>query len=95
MDFNVSHGEYAYCFLMAHNRLNSHMHGKLKLASSPSCPCGQEDQTTEHALQRCPLHKATREDVWPVSTPLTTKIYGCKQELEKTASFVSRAVLIM
>ena len=34
-----------------HNRLNSHMHGKLKLASSPTCPCGQEDQTTEHILQ--------------------------------------------
>ena len=25
-----------------HNRLNSHMHGKLKLAPSPTCPCGQE-----------------------------------------------------
>ena len=33
-------------------------------------------------LQRCPLHKATREDMWPVSTSLTTKLYGCKQELE-------------
>ena len=62
-----------------HNRLNSHMHRKLKLAPSPTCPCGQEDQTTEHVLQRCPLHKATREDVWPVSTSLTTKLYGCKQ----------------
>ena len=51
-----------------HNRLNSHMHRKLKLAPSPTCPCGQEEQTTEHVQQRCPLHKATREDVWPVST---------------------------
>ena len=24
-----------------HNRLNSHMHHKLKLAPSPTCPCGQ------------------------------------------------------
>ena len=78
-----------------HNRLNSHMHRKLKLAPSPTCPCGQEDQTTAHVLQRCPLHKAAREDVWPVSTPLTTKLYGCKQELEKTTSFVSRVALIM
>ena len=76
-----------------HNRLNSHMHGKLKLAFSPTCPCGQEEQTTEYVLQRCPLFKATREDVWPVSTYLTTKLYGCKQELEKT-SFISRAALI-
>ena len=47
-----------------HNRLNSHMQRKLKLAPSPICLCGQEDQTTVHVLQRCPLHKDTR-DVWP------------------------------
>ena len=74
---------------------DSHMHGKLKLASSPTCPSGQEDQTTGHVLQRCPLHKATREDVWPVSSPLTTKFCSCKQELEQTTSFVSRAALIV
>ena len=28
-----------------HNRLNSHMHSKLKLAPSPTCPCGREEQT--------------------------------------------------
>ena len=77
-----------------HNRLISHMHSKLKLASSPTCPCGQEDQTTEHVLQRCPLHKAAR-DVWPVRISLTTKLYGCKQELEKATSFISRAALIV
>ena len=78
-----------------HNRLNSHMHRKLKLAPSPTCPCGRDEQTTEHVLQRCPLYKATREDVWPVSTSLTTKLYGCKQELKKTTSFISRAALIV
>ena len=78
-----------------HNRLNSHMHLKLKLAPSPTWPCGQEEQTTEHVLQRCPLHKATREDVWPVSTSLMTKLYGSKQELEKTTSFITRAALIV
>ena len=77
-----------------HTRLNSQKHGKLNLAPSSTRPCCQEDQTTEHALQRCPLHKATREDVWPVSTPLTTKLYGCKQELEKT-TFISREALIV
>ena len=78
-----------------HNRLNSHMHRKLKLAPSPTCPCGRDEQTTEHVLQRCPLYKATREDEWPVSTSLTTKLHGCKQELEKTTSFISRAALIV
>ena len=78
-----------------HNRLNSHMHRKLRLAPSPACPCGREEQTVEHVLQRCPLYEDTREDVWPVSTSLTTKLYGCKQELEKTTSFISRAALIV
>ena len=78
-----------------HNRLNSHMHRKLKLAPSPTFPCGREEQTVEHVLQRCPLYEATREDVWPVSTSLTTKLYGCKQDLEKTTSFISRAALIV
>ena len=78
-----------------HNRLNSHMHRKLKLAPSPTCPCGREEQTVEHVLQRYPLYEATREDMWPVSTSLTTKLYGCKQELEKTTSFISRAALIV
>ena len=77
-----------------HNRLNSHMHRKLRLAPSPACPCGREEQTMEHVLQRRPLYEATREDVWPVSTSLTTKLYGCKQEL-KTTSFISRAALIV
>ena len=26
-----------------------------------------------------PFHKATKAVVWPVSTPLVTKLYGCKQ----------------
>ena len=33
-----------------HIRLNSHMHRKLKLAPSPTCICGQGDQTTEDVL---------------------------------------------
>ena len=75
-------------------RFNPCMYGKLKLVPSPTCPCGQEDQTTKHVLQRCPLHKATREGVWPVSTPLKTKLYSCK-ELDKTTSFISWVALIV
>ena len=33
-----------------HNWLNAHMHRKLKIVPSPTCPCGGEDQTTEHVL---------------------------------------------
>ena len=42
-----------------------------------------------------PPSQTTREAVWPVSTPLTTRLYGCKQELVKTTSFISLAALIV
>ena len=38
---------------IGHTRLNDQMCRKPKLVPSPTCPCGQEDQTTEHVLQRC------------------------------------------
>jgi hypothetical protein len=38
-----------------HNRLNSLMYRKLKLAPSPDCPCGQDEQLAEHVLQDCTL----------------------------------------
>ena len=76
-----------------HNRLNSHMHRKLKLVPSPSCPCGQGDQTAEHVLQTCPLFNQAREEVWPADTPLPTKLYGCLEELEKTTAYIARTGL--
>ena len=78
-----------------HNRLKSQMYRKTEADTLTNQPCTQEEQNTEHALQRCPLHKATREDLWPVSISLTTKLYGYKQELEKTTSLISRAALIV
>ena len=44
-------------FRTGHNRLNSHMHGKLKLAPSPTCPCGQEDQTQSTFYKDAPFTK--------------------------------------
>ena len=31
----------------------------------------------------------------PADTPLTTKLYGCRQELEKTTTFITRTKLIV
>ena len=59
-----------------HNRLNTHMHRKLKIVPSPTCPCGEEDQTTEHVLQRCNRHESERIAQWPSTTPLHQKLYG-------------------
>ena len=56
--------------------LNAHMHMKLKIVPSPTCPCGEEDQTTEHDLQRCNRHQLERIAQWPSATPLHQKLYG-------------------
>ena len=69
-----------------HNRLNAPMFRKLKLAPSPICNCGLADQTAEHVRQRCPLLQTARTTVWPTAVHLHTKLYGSKEELEKTAT---------
>ena len=78
-----------------HCRLNAHMFKKLRLAPSPTCTCGLEDQTPEHILQTCPLYRGLRDTVWPTATPLQTKLYGCKEDLEATTTFVSQAGLTL
>ena len=71
-----------------HNQLNAHMFRKMKLAPSSTCNCGLEDQTAEHMLQRCPLLLTARTDVWPTAVQLHNKLYGIKEDLEKTATFI-------
>ena len=66
-----------------HNRLKAHMLRKMKLAPSPTCSCGLEDQTAEHLLLQ-----TGRTNVWPTAVQLHTKLYGSKKELEKTATFI-------
>ena len=33
--------------------------------------------------------------MWPTDTSLTTKLYGCRQELEKTITLIARTELIV
>ena len=72
-----------------HNRLNSHMYRKYKLIPSPLCPCGEEEQTTEHVLQRCKRNNLEREALWPSATPLDRKLYGNLEDLKRTTNFIS------
>ena len=60
----------------------------MKLAPSPICNCGPEDQTAEHIPQRCPLLQTARTNVWPTAVQLHTKLYGSKEEVEKTATVI-------
>jgi len=71
-----------------HNRLNAHMNRKFKLVPSPICPCGLEDQTTDHILQRCPKLQKQRDQSWPTATSVETKLYGAKVDLELTTAFI-------
>ena len=78
-----------------HNRLNAHMHRKLKIVPSPTCPCGEEDQTTEHILQRCNRHQPERIAQWLSGTPLHQKLYGGLEDLKKTTNFITAAILVV
>ena len=60
----------------------------MKLAPSLTFYCGLKDQTAEHILQRYPLLQAARTNVWPTAVQPHTKLYGSKEELEKTATFI-------
>ena len=71
-----------------HSRLNALMFSEMKLATSPTCNYDLEDQTAEHILQRCPLLQTARQNVWSTAVQLDTKLYGSKEELEKTATFI-------
>ena len=76
-----------------HSRLNAHMFRKMKLAPSPTCNCGLEDQTAEHILQRCSLLQTARRNLWPTAVQLHTKLYDSKEELEKAATFILQTEL--
>ena len=76
-----------------HNRLNHHMHRRFRLAPSPSCPCGQAEQTTEHILQDCPELQDLRKEIWPQQSSLQDKLYGTVEALRKTTDFVTRSHL--
>ena len=78
-----------------HNRLNSHEHRKLKLASSPTFLCGQEDQTHSMFYKDAPFTNVQEKMCGLSASPLTTKLYGCKKELEKTTSSISWAALVV
>ena len=70
-------------------------HRKLKIVPSPTCPCGEENQTTEHVLQICNRHQPERIALWPSATPLHQKIYGGLEDLKKTTNFITAAGLVV
>ena len=61
--------------LTRHGNTKSYLYG-FKLITSPTCPCGKSDQTTDQLLYECDLLKTQRQslksaiaksEVWPTS----------------------------
>ena len=90
------HGQVVLARLRSgHNKLNAHIHRTLNIVPSPTCPCGEEDQTTEHILQRCNRHQPERIAQWLSGTPLHQKLYGGLEDLKKTTNFITAAILVV
>jgi hypothetical protein len=60
-----------------HGNINSYLH-RFKISDTSSCPCGTQDQTTDHLLYECDLLRHERNDlttrirktdVWPTGKP--------------------------
>jgi len=58
-----------------HGKINSYLN-RFKISETPLCPCGNQDQTTDHLRFECDLLQTEREnllttirktDVWPTS----------------------------
>ena len=75
------------------NRLNSHMHRKLKLVSSPTFNCTKAGHTVERILQSCHSYQAARLELWPRAAPLLIMLYGSHEDLEKTTRFIAQTEL--
>ena len=79
-----------------HDRFNAHMYRKIKLARSPTCNITAVLKTRRPniiMLQRCPPLQTARQSVRPTGVQLHTKLYGSKEELEKTATFILKTGL--
>ena len=60
---------------IGHCCLTSHL-GRIRVAESAVCDCGEGDQTPEHVLQACPLLDQLRHQTWPTNTTLDSKLWG-------------------
>lgn len=71
-----------------HCRLRAHMR-RIGVADSAVCECGEGDQTPEHMLQDCPRLNQLRLQTWPLPTDLSTKLWGSREQLERTTQFLA------
>jgi hypothetical protein len=75
LNMKISTNQHFTAMLTGHGNIKSYLH-LFKIITSPSCPCGKNDQTTDHLLYECELRKSQRHilkiavsksGVWPIS----------------------------
>jgi hypothetical protein len=75
LNMKISTNQHPTTMLTGHANIKSCLH-RFKLITSPACPCGKNDQTTDHLLYECELLKTQRHSlkiavsksgVWPIS----------------------------
>jgi hypothetical protein len=75
LNMKISTNQHLTTMLTGHGNIKSYLH-RFKLITSPACPCGKNDQTTDHLLYECELLKTQRHSlkiavsksgVWPTS----------------------------
>jgi len=81
LNMKISTNQHLTTMLTGHGNIKSHLHG-FKIITSPVCPRGKNDQTTDQLLYECELLKTQRNGLriavsksgdWPTSknTPIS------------------------
>ena len=71
-----------------HRRLNCHLK-RFGMKTSGQCPCGETDQTPQHSLQSCSLYRQAKQQIWPISVPLQTKLWGSAEDMFLTSQYAA------
>ena len=61
---------------------------RLKIGSTPLYDCRHSPQTPEHVMMSFLLTEQLRRSIWPTETTLGAKLWGTREELHSTASFI-------
>jgi len=75
LNIKISTNQYLTTMMMGHGNIKAYLY-RFKLITSPPCPCGKNNQTTDHLLYECELLKTQRYSLktavsksggWPTS----------------------------
>jgi hypothetical protein len=65
LHMKISINQHLTTMLTSHSNIKSYLY-RFKLITSPACPCGKNDQTTDHLLYECELLKIQRYN-WKIA----------------------------